>query len=292
MKYLVIGGSGIIGSKFNDYLIERKIDFLSTYFQNKPQISNMHFLDITKNDQVIKTILTFKPDIIIHASALTNIDLCENDKELAFKINVKGFENVIDASKRIDAKIVFISTSHVFNKDKTEFSETDKTKPMNYYGETKKISEQMLINSGLDYLILRTDQPYCWNETWQKTNSVLRVIESISSLQEFREIIDWKNCPTYVPNFVTICIKLIEKNETGIFHVVGKDFLSRYEWSLKICEIFELDKKYLSSIPSKELKLPAIRPNVRLNCDKVFKAVQINLVGIEEGMLEMKKQIT
>ena len=290
MKYLVIGGSGIIGSKFNQFLIKEKFDFLSTYFKNEPDIQNTYFLDITKKSQVEKIVLEYNPDIIIHTSALTNIDLCEEDNELAYEINVRGFENVVNISKKINAKILFISTSHVFNRDKNEFSETDKTSPMNYYGKTKSISEQILIDSGLEYLILRTDQPYCWNESWQKTNSVLRVIKSISSFQEFREIEDWKNCPTYVPNFIEICMKLIENRKTGIYHVVGKDFITRYDWSLKICKVFGLDEKYLSSIPSKELNLPAIRPNVKLNCDKVFKTIHIDLMGIEEGMEDMKNQ--
>jgi len=290
MKYLIIGGSGLIGAKFVKYFIKKEFDFAYTYFQNTRTVDNAFLLDIREKEHVEEIICNFKPDIVIHTSALTNIDLCETDKKMAFDINVTGIENVLNACKKINAKIVYISTSHVFSKNKDEFFEIDETSPMNYYGTTKDTAEKMIINSNTSYLILRTDQPYCWIESGQKTNSVLRVISSIRALKEFSEINDWQNCPTYVPNFISVCMSLIEKNKTGIFHVAGKDFINRYEWGLKICEIFNLDSKYLKSISSNKLNLPAIRPNVKLNSDKASKTTGISLMGINEGMLKMRNE--
>ena len=153
--------------------------------------------------------------------------------------------------------MVFISTSAVFNGTKSEYSENDKPNPTGIYGLTKFQGEKIIQESNLPFLILRTDQPYCWKEKWQHTNSVIRVIENLEKNQQFKEVVDWYNTPTYVPDFVNATKELIQKDLEGIFHLVGSDFISRYDWSQKVADIFHLKKNLIKPIDSSELKLPA-----------------------------------
>ncbi len=287
MKILVIGGSGVIGFKLVEYFnkIQRNVEF--TYYTNKPKFSKGHCLDITQKKPTIELITKVNPDIVIHAIALTNVDLCETNNELAHSINVNGIENVIEGCKIAGSKLVYISTSFVFDGKKQEYFEDDKTSPATYYGVTKYKGEQLVIKSDLSYLILRTDQPYCWIESWQHTNSVLRVIDTLQSGKILKEIKDWYNTPTYIPDFVSVTEKLINNEMTGIFHVVGSDFINRYNMSLKVAEVFGLNKNMIKSVTSDTLNLAAKRVNVNLNNKKVFRKTGIQMRNITNGLMKM-----
>lgn len=287
MRILIIGGTGVIGSKIVKESIKEKHDTNFTFMKNNCNLLCGNFLDITQKQNTIEFIKKKSPDIIIHCVALTNVDKCETDKISANKINVQGTENVVLGAKITNSKIVYISTSAVFNGEKSEYFENDKTCPISHYGITKRMGEEIVSESGLPYLILRTDQPYCNIEKWQHTNSVLRTIETLKAGKFLREIRNWKNNPTYVPNFVESLKKLLECNEEGIFHVVGKDYLTRFEMALKTADIFGLNEKLIISINSDELNLPAKRVNVNLQNKKLIEKVGIKMYDFNEGLLEM-----
>jgi len=289
-KILIIGGNGIIGSKFVDYFKERNSLFHSTFFQNSTIDDQGIFLDIRDENNVEKTITKIQPDIVIHTAALAVVDKCETDRELAYSINVKGTENILKACEKNSAKIVYISTTAVFDGSKNEYFEYDEPSPLNYYGETKAIAEKKIQQSKLDYLILRTDQPYCWIEEWQRSNSVIRILNDFSSNKIHNEVSDWYNKPTFAPNFVENTMKLIDLNSNGIFHIVGTDFINRFDWAMILCDVFQLDKNKITKILSKDLNLPAKRGNVNVNNEKITKETGIPMIGVKEGAELMLKE--
>ena len=288
MNILVIGGSGIIGSKIVKEFTDNKNNVNYTYNENKLDIGIGHKLDIRKREETVNLISKIDPDIVIHTAALTNVDLCETEKGLANSINVTGTENVVTGCKKTNSKIIYISTSFVFNGIKKKYFEYDKTCPSTHYGLTKSKGEEIVKNSKLPFLIIRTDQPYSWKEKWQKDNSVLRVIRTLEKRKVLNEITDWYNVPTYVPDLVNALKKLIDSNFSEIYHVCGSDFVSRYEWSLVTAEIFGLNKNMIKPISSKNLNLPAKRVNVNLSNKKLFEKMGIKMNGIVEGLRLMK----
>jgi dTDP-4-dehydrorhamnose reductase len=264
-------------------------DVYYTFFKNRISEPNGYQLDIANKEDTINLISKIKPDVIIHTSALTNVDKCETEKQLASSINVEGTKNIVEGAKKIKSKIVFVSTSAVFSGNKKENFEDDITDPISNYGITKVVGEEIVQNSDLPYLILRTDQPYCWPEKWQHTNSVLRVIETLKSGTTLKEITDWFNTPTYVPNFVRATTKLIQINQTGIFHLTGPDFINRYDLAMLTADTFCLKKEMILPINSKELGLVAKRSNVKLNNEKIGKKTGILFFGIKDGLIDMQR---
>lgn len=288
MKILVIGGSGIIGSKIIRKFVESKNDVIYTYYENKLNVGIGHRLDIRKKDETIDFISKVNADLVIHTAALTNVDLCETDKKLADSINVKGTENVITGCQKTNSKIVYISTSFVFNGEKNKYFEEDEPSSTTYYGLTKLKGEEIVKSSKLSFLILRTDQPYDWKEKWQRNNSVLRVLQTLQEGKTLNEIIDWYNVPTYIPNFVNALENLINFNLLGIYHVCGSNFVNRYEWALVTAKVFGLNENMIKSISSETLNFPAKRVNVNLSNEKLFQKTKIKMMGIEEGLKSMK----
>ena len=290
-KILIVGGSGGIGAKFTEFFLKKKIPIVSTHNKNKNVTKDTIFLDITKQEEIIKTITTINPDIVIHLSALTNVDLCETNKKLADKINVEGTANMIKGCEKNRSKLIYISSSFVFNGTKQEFYEDDKPNPINYYGKTKYAAEEKIKESDLDFLILRTDQPYCWIKPEQKINSVIRMLNSLRKNKEITEMIDWYNNPTYVPEFVDVTHQLINTKNSGIFHLVGSDYINRFEWAKIIAKQFAINIDLIKPISAKSLKLSAKRGNVNLNNRKIFNKIGHHMMGVEEGIIEMKNEL-
>jgi len=291
MKICVIGGSGVIGSKLVKYFFDDKENVNFTFLNNELPLHGISKkLDITNLVDTSKFLENECFDVVIHTAALSNVDLCETNKSLADSINISGTENIVEGCRLSDSKLVFVSTSFVFDGKKQEYFEEDETSPATYYGYTKMSGEKIVKNSGLKYLILRTDQPYCWVEKGQHTNSVLRTLETIRAGKILNEIIDWYNTPTYVPDFVKTTSVLIKKKLTGIFHVVGPDYINRYEWSNLVAEIFDLDRKMIKPIKSDSLGLAAKRVNVNLCNHKLEQQTGIKMNGIKQGLIEMLKE--
>lgn len=286
MKYLVIGGSGVIGYKIVEFLKKNENDVEFTFKTNNELIPKGIPLDITNFESTQKIIERIKPNIVIHTAAISNVDFCETNKKMAELVNVEGTRNIVNACKKINSKIVFVSTSFVFN-GKKKFIEEDETSPSTFYGITKFKGEQIVQKSKLSHLILRTDQPYCWIEKNQHTNSVLRVLQSLKENKIHEEVTDWSNVPTYVPDFVDALYELLKLKQEGIFHVTGPDYLNRFEWAKITAKIFNLNKNLIKPISSETLGLATKRVNGNLNNQKLIGVIGRRMMGVEEGLKTM-----
>ncbi len=287
MKALVFGGSSVIGSR-----LTKALGASYTYFNNKINVSGDSFkTDIRDRTATINLIKKLNPDLVVHAAAAPNMDVCETDKKLAYDIHINGTKNIIEGCKIVDAKLVFLSTSAVFDGKKDIYKEEDETCAISYYGITKADAEKLVANAGLNFLITRMDHPYGWVYfDGQKKNTAVRVLENLDKGLVVEEITDWYNNPTFIDNLTDVIKKLIEKNSNGIFHVAGPDFLNRYEFASKIAEIFGKDKNLIKKKTSGKLNLPAKRTNCNLDSKKAEKKSRLELLGIEDGLKEMKKQ--
>ena len=288
MKFLIIGGSGTIGYHLIEKFKNNDENFEYTINNNKIDFENQKKLDITNQGNTFDLIQKSNPDIVIHTAAQTNLDLCEKNHELANSINVVGTQNIIEACKHTKSKICFISTSFVFDGKNESYVETDTRSPPNFYGLTKIKAEKIVENSGLKFLILRTDSLYGWTKKFQRVNPVIRVLDTLRSGKNLKEITDWYNTPTYIPDFVNALEILLKTNKNGIYHVSGSEYINRFSFALKTARIFNLYKELLIPINSETLKLTAKRANVNLINEKLFNHTGIKMKNIDQGLEEMK----
>lgn len=290
MKILILGASGPVGYYLLKNLESSGHFVASTYFTNKVIDEIEYKLDITDLQSTTNFMKNINPEIVIDTVALSGVDLAETNNDLANKVTVQGTRNVIESCKLIESKLVYVSTTAVYDNVRT-YSEDDIPHPVNYYGYTKHQAEELVINSELDYLILRTDHPYGWIRNGQKLNSVIRTLNTLKEGNILKEIIDWYSTPAYLPDFAEATRILLEKKETGIFHITGPDYLNRYEWSLKVANIFGLDKNLIIPIKSEELKLPAKRGNANVSNKKLIERTGFVMRNVDEGLLNMYKTL-
>jgi dTDP-4-dehydrorhamnose reductase len=293
MRVLIVGGSGVIGSRLANLMRDAGYQVFYTYFNNPFSIDGCepYRLDIINREDTINLIKKIKPDITIHTSSVPSVDLCETNQILAKEVNINGTKNIVDGCKFVNSKIVFFSTAFVFDGKKKLYFENDQPNPINYYGFTKLEGEKIVSSSGLHFVIARTDQLYGWINKGQKENSVIRVLKKLESGETAKEFMDWYNNPTLVDNCAEVIFELIKKNKVGIYHTVGSDYVNRYDWTLKIAEVFDKDKSLIIPIKSEELKLPAKRPNCNLSNTKAQVDSDKKLFGIENGLKFMLKQL-
>lgn len=280
----VTGGSGLLGSRFNKDSFE-KYDIIKTFNRN-PE-NNCISLDITDQSDVLAKIESINPDLVIHSAALTNVDYCEDHQSEAYKINVKGTENIVKACEKIDCKLIYVSTDFVFDGKKGLYDEDDKTNPLGYYALTKLQGEEAIQNSNLNYAITRVSVLYGWH---RRPNFVTWVINELKSENEINVVTDQYNSPTFADNAAEAIIKIFKKNKEGIYHIAGGERISRFDFAKDIAEVFDLDKNLINPVKSSKFVQKAKRPmDSSLSVEKAMKDLNIKMLNTLEGLNEMKK---
>jgi len=285
MKIFVTGGSGLLGSKIVKYAREKN-EVISTY-QSHP-INDEGFktacLDI-RDFQVTELMEKYHPDVVVHSAALTNVDYCEKNREEAWLTNAKGTKNMVSACKKINCKMVYISTAGIFDGKYAPYSETDRPNPLNYYAQTKLQGERYT-STLKDHLIIRTTVPYGWHP-W-KLNFVTWIIDNLKKKMPIKIVTDQRNTPTYADDFAKALLRLVKLDKKGIFNVVGSTSISRFDFAMKVAETFDLDESLITPVTSKKLTQVAPRPSDdSLKINKILK-LGIKMSSLDEGLRKMK----
>jgi dTDP-4-dehydrorhamnose reductase len=293
---LIIGANGFLGSNILQLRKTKEVRDLNYQFlaadienSNIPIDVTFYHINITNPQDTLKKIEVISPDVILLTAALTNVDQNEVDKDLAIAINTEGPKNVLEACKKTDSKLVFMSTDFIFDGISKEgnYNENDTPNPLSYYAKTKYSAEQAIVNSEIEYTICRTAVLYGWNK--EKQNFITWIINKLQQNEPIQIVTDQLNSPTFVKNLAEILIKLIEKDAKGIYHTVGDCALNRYEMALKCAEVFNLKKELISPIESIEQK--AIRPkNAGLNISKLKRLIgsDLKIYNLDDGLNYMK----
>jgi dTDP-4-dehydrorhamnose reductase len=217
-------------------------------------------LDITDRDEVMKCINTFAPDTIIHSAAITQVDDCELNKELCYSVNVDGTKNIIDAAKEVDARICYLSTDFVFGGEAGPYQETDSAVPVNYYGVTKLLAEELIRNSGLHWCIIRTILLYGKADPLKRSNFVYWVKKNLEEGTRIKVVNDQIRTPTYIPDLVKGIFLCLEKEAEGVFHMSGADVLTPFEMALAIANHLKLNKNLLEPVDASSFSQAGRRP--------------------------------
>jgi dTDP-4-dehydrorhamnose reductase len=261
-RILITGSNGMLGQRaVQFYSSKDNFEVLATSVEEKSVVDSVEYIscDIKCRDEIKKVVHDYYPDFIIHTAAFTNVDLSEKLREDAWKINVKGVEYIAEAARAIDAHIIHISTDYVFDGKDGPYSENAIPNPVGYYGRTKLASENALRISGTFFTILRTNVLYGIAPN-SRPDFVRWIINSLSKNENIRIVKDQINNPTYIDDLIQGVNKIIEFRKTGIYNIGGQEFLSRYDFTLRIADYFGLDKNLITPITTDELRQPARRP--------------------------------
>lgn len=289
-KIFGIGITGLIGSRMVEILGD-KYEFDNLSIETGTNITDPSTLAALRDDT--------EHDTVILLAAKADVDGCEADKVLekdgaAWKINVDGAKNVIDACLKSKKHLIYISTDFVFSGADTPddgYVEENIPHPVNWYGHTKYEAEELVKASDIPYAILRPAYPYR-SPFPMKKDFVQAILHKLKEKLPLAGVTDHIMTPTFVDDFATAMDAVISNKATGTFHTVGSQSISPFDAIQFIGKIFDLDTSYVTKTTREEFfKDRAPRPsNLHLNNDRI-EQLGVKMRTFEEGLLTLKKQI-
>ena len=261
-RIFLIGSNGMLGQRLSDfYYRQPKVELLCASMEELSYMPKLQYqkIDITEKNEVKTIVNNFYPDVIINAAAYTNVDKSESEREAAWSVNVSAVEYMAQAAKAFDSHVIHISSDYIFDGTDGPYIENDKPNPVGYYGRTKLASENVLKTSGINYSIIRTNVLYGIAK-FGRPDFVKWVVDSLKKGDQINIVNDQINNPTYTEDLVFAVNRMAEFKKYGVFNIGGPEFLSRYEFTLRIADFFRLDSSLINEIVTSDLKQPAARP--------------------------------
>ncbi|MDZ7649818.1 MAG: SDR family oxidoreductase [Cytophagales bacterium] len=264
MKIVVTGANGLLGYKLIQLLnTKTDINLIATARKKAndlPQGVPFFELDIANHDQTLEVLTTTKPDVVISAAAMTQVDQCETERETCWMTNVVGIENLVEGCDKIKCHLVHVSTDFIFDGSHGPLDESAVPNPVNFYGESKLAGEQVIQKSKLNWAILRTVLVYGVTPDLSRSNIVLWVKKSLEEGKTINVVNDQWRTPTLAEDLAMGCYLAASKKATGIYHISGEEMLTPFDIAMQTAEHFKLDKSLIKPANSSTFKQPAARP--------------------------------
>ncbi len=287
MKVLITGASGLLGHKLVEELAKRGYEVIAIYNRTTPivKLKNVKWvkLDLCNGVAIEDLVLKVRPDVVVHAAAYTDVDGCEVNKEYAWKVNVAATRRIVRACRVIRSYVVYISTDYVFDGCKGLYKEGDAPNPVNYYGLTKLIAEQIVESSDLLYTIVRPSAIY--GVGTGKMNFALFVADKLLRNEIVKAVEDQYVSPTLNTALAKAIAEIIEMKPMGILHIAGER-ISRYSFAQRIAELLGVDKQLVKPVKMCDMNWKARRPrDSSLDTSRAKELISEKLVfNLEESL--------
>ena len=291
-RVLFTGITGLLGGYFLKNS-SKKFEVIGIYSKSVPgDNSNFFKVDISNRKEVFDFVKKTRPNVIVHAASIGNVDYCESHPKEAKAVNIKGTQNVVDAAEKVRANIIFTSSNAIYNGINHPFDEKSKPNPIDFYGKTKVEGENIILKSKLRYSILRLMTMYGWHQPGGRINPAVWVIEKLKNKEEINIVNDIYNNHLWAGQAAQTIWKIITGNNyETIYNVAGKDSVNRYDFALKVAKVFHLNASLITPVTSDFFKNIAVRPkNTSFNTTKMQKELKIKPISILKGLKFMKKE--
>ena len=279
MKVLVTGYAGQLGYDTVRQLEARGIECRGV---------DMADFNLTDGPAVKEYVRSYRPDVIVHCAAYTNVDKAESAPEVCAAVNGMGTVNMVRAALSVGAKMVFISTDYVFpGTGDQPWKVDDRYGPLNVYGMSKVQGEDAVRSLMTRYFILRTS----WVFGKNGHNFVRTMLRLGAEKKEVRVVNDQIGSPTYSLDLARVICDILPTEKYGIYHVRNEGYISWYEFAKMIMEKAGLPCKVLP-VPSSEYPTPAKRPlNSRLDGSKLAAAGFAPMPTVENALERYLEEI-
>ena len=288
MKIFIAGISGLLG--LNLALHAKDRHQLSGCYLNHPILLegvSLARVDLTQSGDTIDAITTIRPDVVINTVALTDVDRCQKDPQLALSQNVDSAHNVALACKATGARLIHISTDQLFDGPQTWKTETHPLSPPNHYGKTKMRAEEVVTKVCPGALVIRTNF-FGWG-TSLRTSFSDWIIGAIRGQQTLTMFTDVFFTPILINDLADILDGLIETGATGVFHVAGADRLSKHDFASRLAKVFGLSDDNIRPISVEEFNFAAMRPKeMSLGSHKSEQWLQAEMPGVISGLTKLR----
>ncbi len=296
-KILITGSNGLLGQKLVYKLLKDKThEIIATARgDNRLKVKEGYefiSLDITNEKNVDDVISSVNPDVVINTAAMTNVDQCETEIDMADLLNVQAVEFIVNACIKNKIFLVHLSTDFIFDGKDGPYNESAEANPLSFYGMTKLKAEQIILNSKVKAAILRTVLVFGIVDDMSRSNIVLWAKGAFEKGTPINVVDDQFRTPTLAEDLADGCMLAADQEITGIFNISGKDFMSIYELVERVGKFWNLNTSNMTKVPSSTLNQPAKRPPITgFVLNKAMGILGYNPRSFEEGLEVVKEQI-
>jgi len=292
MDRILVMGAGLLGSRIIDQATGGYEVHCADVDTTLGELGcEFHVLDITNKKAVNELITSLKPMAVFHTAARTNVDQCELEMEQALRVNGTATGHIALGCAKVNAYLCYISTDYVFDGKKGNYAENDIPKPINQYGRSKLLGEQEVgcLGDRWKWTICRSSTLF--GAYKKRFNFASWLIDELKAGHQTRIVTDQLGSPTLADDLAGACLQLWSKQARGLYHVAGREPMSRYDLALKICDVFGLDRGLIVPVTTQELKLRAQRPpDASLDVSRAEKMLGRRMLDVQEGLERMKAQ--
>ncbi len=275
MQILITGASGMLGAAL---IASFQGEHACTGFSRaRPAQASIDWRtgDLSVPGVLASVLNDVRPDLIVHAAAMTNVDACERNPVLAQRVNCDVLEEIVEYCQLSGSRLVHISTDSVFDGQKeTPYNENDPVAPLNVYARTKLAAESLVLRRP-DAIVLRTNI-FGWRPPGGDVSFgewVLRSLREGTPLTMFHDVM---YSPIATPLFAGVVAQCVKAGLTGLYHAGGGEILSKYQFALKVAEAYGLPTNNVLSISVADKPLAALRPrNMALDSSKLAAALGV-----------------
>lgn len=283
-KLLVTGASGLLGLNL---ALEASSNYAVYGVVNSHRFHSPDFTVLDVNllapEVVGRVYDESQPDWVIHCAALTDLDACATNPQLAKELNTNLPRRMAAEAAKRGALFLHISTDAVYDGQKGDYVEKNATNPLSIYARSKLAGERAVANSYPESIIARVNM-FGWSLTGEKSLAEF-FFNNLRSRNPVKGFNDVFFSPLLVNNLGKILLRMLEEKLTGLYHVFSSDAISKYDFGVAIANRFGFDSNLISPISIKESGLIVARsPNLTMRTDKLAQALGEPTPTIAEGL--------
>ncbi|MGD0989423.1 MAG: SDR family oxidoreductase [Candidatus Sulfotelmatobacter sp.] len=281
---LVTGASGALGASLASLASSQGHAVAGVYHRHPVSIAGVRLFaaDLTDEAELRRVFYEVKPSTVVHCAAAANVDWCEEHPEEAHRINVVVSARIAEIASHSNISLLHISTDSVFDGERGDYLETDEPGPVNIYAATKLLAEKEVLRRHPVAAIARVN---FYGSRPDKTGFAESILNGLAAGNCFPGFCDVVFCPIFIEDLAEVLLAVLDRNLSGIYHVVGSEAVSKYEFARRLASTCGLDPGQVVATRIAEVPMRAARPqNTSLNTSKVCAALGRVMPRVQSGL--------
>ena len=253
-RVLITGANGRLGQELVRQISQQRLyDLLATGRDSSLRLTSLESvsytpLDVCNKRQIQSVLSDFCPDYVINCAAFTGVDASETQRNQCWRVNADAVRCLAKSCHHHGTHLVHLSTDFVFDGQCGPYREHDRPNPINYYGKSKLAGENAARAAGGEKLtIVRTNVVFGMAHGLERLDFVGWVLSNLHDQQNIHVFSDQWRTPTYTYDLATGILRLVHFQKNGVYNLSGREFMSMYEFSVLIAEVFDLDPTFIQS---------------------------------------------
>ena len=292
LKVLIIGGSSFIAGAF---ACRYGGNYHTTLTYDSHPVADPKCravkINLRSEARLCELFAELRPDVVIHAAAMTDVAACEKDWERTYDLNVRATANILDLCHEIDARLIYLSSDMVFDGRQGNYEEQDPAYPLSRYGKSKLLAEELVCGSASSpHTVLRLAQVYGFGCTPHSRGFIGWLQESLAAGEAVKLFTDEYRSPVYLEDVIDLLDQAIPGNSPGVFNIAGPEKISRYDFGHRFAEALGYNPACITPVSLHSYTSGPPRPaNLSMNISRMQRHFRILPAKIKTALRRMRQ---